>query len=122
MTTNQKQFEFTKNIGILIVYATVELGLNITQRECQRFKDRQMQLVAFGRSKTMNSLHLDALASDLLLFRNGQPVGSAKDEDYQKLGAKWRELGGWWGGDWGWEDAAHFQWSMKMMHNVPGTN
>ena len=109
MTKNEKQFKFTRMLGHLILYAESE-GLDITIREVQRFPERQRQLVAYGKSKTYKSKHLDSLAADIILFRDGEPIWNARDDDYVKLGEKWEELGGTWGGRWDFSDGIHFEY------------
>ena len=109
MTTNEKQYEFTRILGRLLSFANA-MELDISLREVQRFPDRQRQLVAEGTSQTLNSKHLKALAADIILFENGQPVWDAGHKDYLTLGEYWENLGGTWGGRWSFKDAVHFKY------------
>jgi len=116
MTINEKQFQFTKCAGSLLVYGTHILGLDMTMREVQRFPDRQQELYDKEVSDTLQSKHLDSLAMDIIIFRNGEP--SYDDPAYNKLGAYWEQLGGIWGGRFrmrrGGADSGHFEWGPGM--------
>jgi hypothetical protein len=109
MTLNEKQFEFTRMVGRLLSHATA-MELDLSQRECQRFPDRQREMVAKGLSKTIHSKHLDSLAVDLILFEDGKPVWDAGHPSYVALGEYWESLGGTWGGRWSFKDAVHFEY------------
>ena len=108
MTTNEKQFKFTRMVWRFLQFAENN-NLDLSARELFRSKARQVKLKALGKSKTFNSKHLDSLALDVVLFRNGQPVWDSDDKDLVKLGEFWESLGGTWGGRWGW-DGCHFEY------------
>ena len=109
MTLNEKQFEFTYMVGRLIVYGVEVLGLTFRQDECWRSRARQIRLKATGKSKTLNSKHLNSLATDLVFFRDGKPIWNSADPDLLAMGEFWEALGGTWGGRWGW-DGGHFEY------------
>ena len=109
MTTNQKQFAFSVMLARLILFAH-ECGILLSLREVWRSKDRQRQLVAYGSSRTLNSKHLLALASDFVMVRDGKVV-EFDDPDWTLLGEYWEGLGGEWGGRWKTpHDLGHFQY------------
>ena len=83
--------------------------------EGRRTLARQTQLVAAGRSRTMNSRHLTGHAVDLAVFLPGGGV-SWDARDYRllamsvKAAASELRIPIEWGGDWiSWQDAPHFQ-------------
>ncbi len=118
MSINEKQFVFTKHLGSLLVYGTHVLGLTLSIRECQRFPGRQQELYDAGMSDTLKSAHLNSLAADILLFRDGIPIWDIDDLDYKKLGLYWESLHGVWGGRFIMEsngsDPTHFEWGERM--------
>lgn len=56
-----------------------------------RCLDEQKRFVCEGKSKTMNSLHLEGRATDLVLFKNGRPIFGG--EEFRALGEFWESLG-----------------------------
>jgi hypothetical protein len=73
-----------------LVQKAAEIGFVVTGGELWRTPDQQAIYVKTGRSKTMNSLHIDRRAVDLNFFVDGKPV-------YDKttlapLGAYWESL------------------------------
>ena len=92
----------------------IELGelseIDFTVVEGIRTKERQVELVKQGKSKTMNSMHLKRLAIDLNFFVDGELV-----YDHPKvieLGTYWESLDSknQWGGFWTtFRDYPHFQ-------------
>ena len=76
----------------------------------------QKLLFENGRTNSINSMHLSGLAVDLLIYRDGEPLG----EDcpiYQFMGEHWEKIGGRWGGRWkvpsGERDVYHFEYCYK---------
>lgn len=112
MKTSEKQMVFTYLIGKLIVYANEVLRADLSQREVWREKRRQEDLVKQGFSKTLNSKHLQALASDFVLFRDGKPVWDSNDPLWVAIGEYGEDIGLTWGGRWGW-DAGHFEYKER---------
>ena len=89
MSNVAEQAAFLLDVGRLINKAT-ELGFVVTAGELYRTPEQQEIYVKTGRSKTMNSLHLQRRALDLNFFKGGKLV-------YDKimlapLGAYWESL------------------------------
>jgi hypothetical protein len=85
-------------MGRLVLKAT-ELGFQVTAGELYRTPEQQQIYVRTGRSRTMQSIHLQRRAVDLNFFKGGKLV-------YDKtalapLGAYWESLHPWnsWGGN-----------------------
>lgn len=99
MTLGEKQEVFLENVAKLILWA-FKNGYRIRGGELLRTKEQQEIYVKTGRSKTMNSRHIDKLAIDLNLIKNG--TLSNNPEDYKPLGEYWMALhpDNVWGGDW----------------------
>lgn len=115
-TLSDIQWEFIKHLAILVAYADIR-GFKLTGGEFKRTVYQQTEYVATGKSKTMLSDHLYALAQDYNIFFDYDNDG---DKDYtgglpdvvaicQELGDFWKSLhpDNYWGGDWGW-DTPHF--------------
>lgn len=135
MTSNElhlAQWRFTRHIGFLINYAYSE-DFTLTFGEAWRNKEVQQFYVNGGRSRTLNSKHLDRLAVDFNFFVRGshEPLllnktGDLYIQDLKKvqlLGNYWMSLDGknLWGGDFNrnydvldesFSDAYHFQTSV----------
>jgi len=96
-------------VADLIHYAYLN-HIEVTFGEAWRSIETQKMYVENGRSKTLNSKHLDRLAVDLNVFINGEY--RTDKASYEPLGAYWKTLDplNKWGGDWGW-DANHFETS-----------
>ncbi len=107
-TLHEKQVHFTQMFSLLISKA-IQLGLEPVIDEVARTPEQQRWYVDHGQSKTMSSRHLQRLAGDLLLFKNGTYLTTKPD--YTPLGQYWKSLDplNRWGGDWGW-DANHFEY------------
>lgn len=88
MTLRQHQSAFIKDLAKLINFA-FENGFELTAGELFRSPEQQSIYVKTGRSKTMNSLHLQRLAVDFNIFKNGKIVGKKESEP---LGAYWESL------------------------------
>lgn len=89
MSAVAEQAAFLLDVCRLINKAT-ELGFVVTAGELYRTPEQQQIYVKTGRSRTMNSLHLQRRAVDLNFFRNGALT-------YDKtvlapLGAYWESL------------------------------
>lgn len=87
MTLWEKQCEFARILGELLVWIDQQPGMAVTVGDAARM-DQQ------GHKK--NSKHYRRLAIDLNLFING--VYQEKSEKHLPLGEKWEALGGTWGG------------------------
>lgn len=99
MTLSDKQKIFTKNIGLLIAHAFAN-GYDLTFGEVYRTLEQQKIYFDTGRSKTMDSRHIQRLAVDFNLFVNGELKN--KPVDFFALGEYWLTLhpDNVWGGDW----------------------
>jgi hypothetical protein len=123
MTLREKQSIFALNVAKLIKYA-YEHGYEVTLGEAYRTKDQQLlyfegfKLLKVGRelkltkdcpkSKTMNSRHLNKLAIDLNVFKDG--IYLTESKLFSKLAKYWTSLNAdnVSGYDWGW-DFNHFE-------------
>jgi hypothetical protein len=108
MSNVSEQAAFLLDMGKLVQKAT-ELGFLVTAGELYRTPEQQQIYVKTGRSRTMNSLHLQRRAVDLNFFKDGKLV-------YDKtalapLGAYWESLhplNSWGGNGIKLVDAPHF--------------
>jgi len=100
LSLGEKQCDFTFMVARLIMQANA-LGYEIKVQEWNRLLETQKEYVAKGVSKTLNSKHLDNLAVDVYLYKNGKVIMGG--EDYRALGVYWESLGGRWGGRFGLE-------------------
>lgn len=102
-----RQCDFTHALALLIMHAA-QLKYDVKIQELNRELETQRRYVAEGKSHTMNSKHLDKLAADLVLFRDGEVQSP---EAYEALAQYWVTLGGVWGGSWqSFKDFPHFEW------------
>ncbi len=99
MTLSEKQKVFTFNIQKLIVYAFAN-GFGLTFGEVYRTPEQQKIYFDTGRSKTMDSRHLQRLAVDFNIFKGDQLINDPAI--IQPLGEYWITLNtdNVWGGDW----------------------
>lgn len=87
-------------------------GYTFIVTEGVRTLERQKQMVAEKKSRTMNSKHLTGHAIDILVYKNGKDTWEPKD--YKPISvlfkkyAKELNINLTWGGDWGW-DSVHFE-------------
>jgi len=126
MSLNKEQFEFTKDVASLIVYANL-LGIDLTFGEAHR-TNSQVLLNFFGYkvvkggilgiklvkskklSKTLNSNHLKRLAVDFNFFINGKLTYDK--HELAELGKFWESLNekNRWGGNFkSFTDTPHFE-------------
>jgi len=115
ISLSARQRIFTENIGKLITWA-YQNGYSLTFGHAWRSIEEQRRLVNGGKSQTMNSKHLDRLAVDFNVFKNGTLTW--KWNDIKPLGDYWVSLHtkNRWGGDWnkngikdGFIDSPHFE-------------
>lgn len=117
MSLSDKQSEFALMVAVLI-QAAHQMGLSLTFGHAWRDSETQKRLVAQGLSKTENSKHLDRLAVDFNLFKDGKYI--TDKNEYRPLGELWEKIGGRWGGRFGLKpeeydttigwDSSHFEW------------
>lgn len=98
MTLSEKQRAFSSLLAQFITWCYAN-GYELVGGEWKRPIEMQKLYVQQGKSKTMLSKHLDSIAVDLSLFKNG--VYTTNPEDYRPLGEKWEIMGGRWGGRFG---------------------
>jgi hypothetical protein len=84
MSNVAEQSAFLLDVGRLVQKAT-ELGFLVTAGELYRTPEQQEIYVKTGRSRTMNSLHIQRRAVDLNFFKDGKHV-------LAPLGAYWESL------------------------------
>lgn len=98
MTLQQKQSEFAKMVGFLILHA-YSLGYEITIGDV-------WAKYGEGRPHKRGSKHYRKLAADLNLFKDGRYLRST--ESHRPLGEYWEKaLGGIWGGRF--DDGNHYE-------------
>jgi len=85
MTLRQKQSTFVRLVGQVIAEAT-RLGYDLTFGEAYRTPEQAARNAAAG-TGIANSLHIDRLAIDFNLFKDG--VYLSKTEDWLPLGLWW---------------------------------
>ncbi|HSH24308.1 MAG TPA: M15 family metallopeptidase [Massilibacterium sp.] len=109
MNLSYKQFEFLKDVCTLIQHVANK-GWKVTGGELDRTIEQQKIYFESGKSKTMESLHLDRLAIDLNFF-NPEGELTYKKKDLQWIGDFWESLSpqNEWGGNWEFTDTPHFQ-------------
>jgi len=106
-TLSSKQKTFTFNVSLLIAYAYSN-GFQLTFGEVYRTLEQQKIYFNSGRSKTMNSNHLNRLAVDFNIFYDGKMLFfdekkySVDVETVRPLGEYWESLHplNRWGADW----------------------
>jgi predicted chitinase len=114
MSYNREQAVFLQHVAELIRKAP-EYGFLLTAGELYRTPEQQALHIKNGRSKTMNSRHLDRMAIDLNFFEIG-PDNTLKlvydGDGVRRLGAFWESLdpANRWGGNWSsFKDTPHFE-------------
>jgi len=105
-TLRQKQSRFARSIPLLLQYATAK-GYEYTLGEVLRTQ-AQAAANATNGVGVANSLHLERLAIDINLFRDG--IYLADSESHRPLGTFWKSLGPdfFWGGDFKSPDGNHY--------------
>ncbi len=93
-------------------------GYELSFGEAFRTEEQQRLYVRSGKSRTMSSAHMERLAVDFNLFKDGRYLTDGSY--YRPLGEIWESLGGRWGGRFGVEpadygkktgwDANHFEY------------
>ena len=94
MTLGAKQRKFTRMIADLIIWA-YDNGYELTFAEAYRTPE-QAALNAKSGKGISTSLHLDRLAVDFNLFKDGTYLTAT--DDHKALGEYWESIGGSWGG------------------------
>lgn len=109
MSLVAEQAKFLLDVCTLIQWCT-EQGWTVTGGELLRPVEMQEIYVKGGRSKTMNSKHLQRLAIDLNFFRDGTYI--CTKEELSSIGKKWESLSpsNRWGGNFSnFKDCPHFE-------------
>ena len=109
MSSSDKQFEFIKDVALLILHVSNK-GWKVTGGELFRTPEQQKIYLDSGKSKTMNSKHLQKLAIDLNFFKPNGDLTYNKEE-LQWIGDFWESLSdkNKWGGNWeSFVDTPHF--------------
>lgn len=98
MSLVAKQFIFLQNTVRLMQFA-VQQGFVLTYGEAHRTLEQQQIHVRAGRSKTLKSKHMERLALDLNIFKDGK---LCTREQIKPLGDYWESLhaANRWGGNW----------------------
>jgi hypothetical protein len=89
MTLREQQSIFALNISKLII-AIYDLGLTVTLGEAWRPQVTANYYASMG-TGSKNSLHLDRLAVDLNVFRDGSLLQN-NDPIWQNIGTIWKEM------------------------------
>lgn len=120
MSLREHQSIFLKNFALLILWAFDE-GFEATAGELLRTEEQHAFNVEKGKTKATRSLHMDRMAGDLMLFKDGKYLTNT--EDYKSLGQFWVGLHpqNRWGGDWNkngkadesFYDGNHFEMQIK---------
>ena len=109
MRLGEHQEIFSSHVALLLTFA-LGLGYGIRLGELQRTLEQQRIYISTGRSKTLNSEHLNKCAIDIHFTKNGKIC-------YPKeVGAYWESLDklNQWGGNWkSFKDEPHFQRTTK---------
>lgn len=108
-TLRQKQSRFALAMALLIQEAD-KRGFQVTIGEVERTR-AQAQANAASGAGISNSLHLERLAVDLHLFKDGRYITDG--EGHTELGAWWKSLASdhRWGGDFSKRDFNHYSLS-----------
>ena len=99
MSLSDAQWAFAQAQARLIAWAVKQPGYKVTEG-CGRCRDLKHH-------KT-GSYHYRGLAKDLNLFIDG--IYQTTTKAHTRMGAKWKTLGGTWGGDFVKKDGNHYSW------------
>ena len=105
-TLRQKQSRFARSVPLLLQYMTA-LGYEYTLGEAWRTQAQANANAASG-AGISNSLHIERLAIDINLFKDGMYL--ADSESHRPFGTFWKSLGPdhFWGGDFSRPDGNHY--------------
>ncbi|MFN6982868.1 MAG: M15 family metallopeptidase [Brevundimonas sp.] len=108
---NNERLEIAKKIALLILF-TVEYarsrGYSVVLGELKRTKEQQEIYFKQGKTKTMNSKHLQSRAIDIYLVdENNNVVNDC--EAYREIAEYCKSLGGNAGYFWKMKDCVHFE-------------
>ena len=105
-TLRQKQSRFALGVALLIQHAD-GIGYQVTLGEAWRTPE-QAKLNASRGIGTLSSLHIERLAIDINLYRDGEWL--QKSDDHKPLGEWWESLGPdyKWGGRFQRADGNHY--------------
>lgn len=105
-TLRQKRCRFTRELAALINHALL-LGYEVAINEAYR-PPAMAKIYAQTGAGTLTSLHIEGLAADLNLYRDGMWLD--KTEDHKGLGEWWESLGPdyRWGGRFRRPDGNHY--------------
>ncbi len=109
MSLRREQSAFAVDLVSLLTWATSK-GYDFVIGEVQRTPEQQKIYYDTGRSKTMNSMHLQKCAADLFFFMNGKLLSTK--EEMQPIGNQWESMNvkNQWGGNWkSFKDIPHFE-------------
>lgn len=108
MALSDEQWAFLQDVADLIRFAHIA-GFKLTGGHLWREADEQARLVADGKSQTMQSRHLQRLAIDFNVFKDGKLTYDKAA--VQPLGDYWEGLNekNHWGGNWKFLDVPHFE-------------
>lgn len=117
MSLVPEQAAFLRDVCKLIQYAS-DHGFVVTGGELERKTEMQQIYMQTGRSKTMDSMHLQRCAIDLNFFReqNGTLKLTYDVAELAAVGAYWESLDARnrWGGNWNsFKDVPHFERNLK---------
>lgn len=110
MSLSDQQFEFAKDIALLLNYIERK-GWKVTFGEAWRTQEQQDIYLDEGKTTVSHSKHQDRLAIDLNFFHPDTGYTASK-EDVQPFGDFWESLNDHnkWGGNWdSFQDTPHFQ-------------
>ena len=111
MRLGEKQEIFMSSLAKLIVFAESK-GFRCRGRELERTMEQQEKYLRSGKSKTMNSNHLNSCAIDMYFSKDGKLVENKKD--LQEIGDYWESLHerNRWGGNFkSFVDCPHFEFN-----------
>ena len=109
MSLREEQEKFTRDVVKLLTWA-FSMGYEVTLGEAFRTPEQQAIYVRDGRSKTMNSKHLNRCAIDIFVFKEGKLLTTK--EEMQPVGNTWEGLSkeNRWGGNFsGFVDIPHME-------------